>query len=554
MGLGRKNLVYSLILAGIMMLFLVGYFVYMLPALYVDAVMEQNLKSVREQHSSYVRNGTYEGVAVKNSAACFSLEIPFDGDKVLVTGKSFSAEIVVKDTRLYEILSRCRETLKASSMEESHSMEYSAYLGEEIGELSAVFKEVMEENLSLPLEVKLVHQWDEDEFSHESFRIHLYSDNVCVLEAGVEDSANRYTNYIAMEQRADSVIFTYLPVVAPDMNEIRPVVLRSLPMLGAVILLVVLLFSQVYSKGIVAPIVALVRRTVEMKHAVSGKGCSAEGKEERDEIRELAVTLEDFYLQIRESMRMLEETNRQLAEENQRQEIFLRASSHQLKTPIAAALLLVEGMINEIGRYRESKVYLPKVKEQLLSMRKIVEDILYLNHCTENMHPQQIDLQEFVQDKLQTYQIPVVEKGISVEFMGESGLSVCTDEMVFSQILDNLLSNGVKYTPAGGHVQISIRRTGQEEGIIIPEEGRNSGEKGRGEIRIENSGAAISEELLPHIFEPFVSGANSACDMGTCGHGLGLYIASYYAGKLGFDLTVQNGGIGVIAVLTVAIL
>lgn len=105
MGLGRKNLVYSLILAGIMMLFLVGYFVYMLPALYVDAVMEQNLKSVREQHSSYVRNGTYEGVAVKNSAACFSLEIPFDGDKVFVTGKSFSAEIVVKDTRLYEILS-----------------------------------------------------------------------------------------------------------------------------------------------------------------------------------------------------------------------------------------------------------------------------------------------------------------------------------------------------------------------------------------------------------------------------------------------------------------
>ena len=105
---------------------------------------------------------------MKNSAACFSLEIPFDGDKVLVTGKSFSAEIVVKDTRLYEILSRCRETLKASSMEESHSMEYSAYLGEEIGELSAVFKEVMEENLSLPVEVKLVHQWDEDEFSHES--------------------------------------------------------------------------------------------------------------------------------------------------------------------------------------------------------------------------------------------------------------------------------------------------------------------------------------------------------------------------------------------------
>ena len=43
----------------------------------------------------------------------------------------------------------------------------------------------------------------------------------------------------------------------------------------------------------------------------------------------------------------LEEKNRELAEENERQEIFLRSSSHQLKTPIAAALLLVDGMLNE---------------------------------------------------------------------------------------------------------------------------------------------------------------------------------------------------------------
>ena len=55
MKLGRKNLVYSLILAGIMLLFLVGYFIYMLPSLYVDYVMEQNLKSVKEQHNAYIK-------------------------------------------------------------------------------------------------------------------------------------------------------------------------------------------------------------------------------------------------------------------------------------------------------------------------------------------------------------------------------------------------------------------------------------------------------------------------------------------------------------------
>ena len=51
--LGQRNLFYSMILAGSMLTFLVGYFVYMLPSLYVDYKMEQNLKAVTEQHKAY---------------------------------------------------------------------------------------------------------------------------------------------------------------------------------------------------------------------------------------------------------------------------------------------------------------------------------------------------------------------------------------------------------------------------------------------------------------------------------------------------------------------
>jgi len=54
MRLGQKNLWYSMTLAGFMLLFLVGYFIYMLPSIYVDYVMEQNLKSIRRQHEAYV--------------------------------------------------------------------------------------------------------------------------------------------------------------------------------------------------------------------------------------------------------------------------------------------------------------------------------------------------------------------------------------------------------------------------------------------------------------------------------------------------------------------
>lgn len=547
MGLGRKNLVYSLALAGAMMMFLIGYFMYMLPSLYVDYTMEQNLQSVREQHNDYVRTGSYEGVAVKNSAACFSMEILMDEDRIFVTGKSFSAEIIVKEQRLQGILERCRK--KIGVLSDSHFD-----IKGELEELSDVFTELMEKDF-WPIEFRLLNRWEEEEFFNESVKVHFYSDHMYIIEAGIEDSENHYTNYIVFEQREGSIVFTLLPVVAPDMDEIRPVVLRSLPMLGAVILFMVLLFSRMYSRGIVIPVVKLVRRAEEMKSALDSMGkigayakCAISGtggkkeylaseaaEHEQNEIKELGSTLEDFYQQIRKSLNMLEEKNRELEEENERQEIFLRASSHQLKTPIAAALLLADGMINEVGRYRDTKMYLPKVKEQLLSMKKIVEDILYLNHCTENIHPQPMDVEELLRERLRAYQIPIAEKDILVEWKKNGGLTIVADELILSQILDNLLSNGVKYTPAGGRIGISICQ--QEK---------------RNEIRIENFGVTIPEDLLPHIFEPFVSGSHGPESVGS--HGLGLYIASYYARKSGFSLLIYNGEDSVVALLGTNIL
>jgi len=546
-------------LAGVMLSFLLGYFIYMLPSLYVEYVMEQNLKSVRRQHEAYMRSGTYEGVPVRNSAACFSLEIPAEGDRILVTGRGYSVELRVRDERLLEILDRFRKSLESGKdrgkapglragengpAKREKRVSHSAQMWGELEELTEIFGETDGEGWRLPVEVHMLYQQDmEEEFRNESVKIHSYADNMRIFEAGVEDSANRYVNYIAMERTPESLVFTYLPVVAPEMNEIRPIVLQSLPMLGAVILLVVLLFSQVYSGGIVTPVVELVRRAEQMRRSLGGfHGERQEEKEvragrkgrreKRDEVCQLADTLDDFYGQIRDSLRVLEEKNRELAEENRRQEIFLRASSHQLKTPVAAALLLVDGMINEVGRYKDTKVYLPRVKEQLWSMRGIVEDILYLNHCAEHIQPRQTEPEKLLRERLSAYQVQTAEKRLDMKVTACEGLAVYTDEAILSQILDNLLSNAVKYTPAGGQIRITLRR-GQEGG----------------EIRMENQGAAIPEELLPHIFEPFVTGCHDADTAGMHSHGLGLYLASYYAGKLGMTLSVGNGENCVAAVL-----
>nr|WP_289765773.1 HAMP domain-containing sensor histidine kinase [uncultured Acetatifactor sp.] len=531
MRLGRKNLFYSMALAGIMLIFLVGYFIYMLPSLYVDYVMEENLKSIRRQHEAYVEQGSYEGVSVRNSTACISLEIPLEEDYVLVTGKAFSAEISFHDERMNQILDRCRELLFLADAEEDGD------LREEMGRFGDILEEVVQEDSSLPVSLNFRYLQDmEEEFYNESVKIHTYSDNLFITELNVEDASNRYTNYIAFEKTEERMIMSVLPVVAPDVDEIRPVVLQSLPMLGAVIFLLVLLSSRLYSKGIVSPVMELVRHTEEMKYDrnFSVRRLSEKRPDTGDEIQELADTLDDLYQQIKEGYCQLEEKNRELAEENRRQEIFLRASSHQLKTPIAAALLLVDGMLNEIGRYKDTKVYLPRVKEQLLSMRKMVEDILYLNHCAEDMRIRQTDVGKLLEERLRSCQVALADKGIAVDVPENMVFAAKTDEMIISQILDNLLSNAVRYTPEGGHIRIEYLEAG------------GCGRR----ILIENFGVTIPEELAPHILEPFVSGSHQADSSGMRSHGLGLYIASYYAKKLGILLEVRNGEDSVAAELT----
>ncbi len=536
MRLGRRNLLYSMALAVGLLLFLVGYFICMLPSLYVDYVCEQNLRSVRAQHRAYMENGSYEEVRVRNPTACFSVEIPARGDYVLVTGKAFSVEVRLREGRLQEILDRCRDRLFAAGKAGAEeSGELWQELERDLEELGEILSETGQGEAALPVSVRLRYWRDiEDEFSNESVRIHSYSDGCMVVEAGVQVLGDRYTNYVAMEQTEERFVLSVLPAVTPGADEIRPVVLQSLPMLGAVIALLAVLFSGMYSRGIVHPIVELVRHAQEMKHAkdFSVERLARKGTEARDEVQELAETLDDLYQQIRESYQELEEKNRELAEENKRQEIFLRSSSHQLKTPIAAALLLVDGMVNEVGRYKDTKVYLPRVKEQLLSMRRMVEDILYLNHCAQAMSIRETDVGQVLAERLQSYQVAVADRRIRLEVPRDMELAAHTDEAMVSGILDNLLSNAVRYTPVGGRIRIELCRTGQERGI-----------------RIENFGVTIPPELMPHIFEPFVTGSHQADSAGMHSHGLGLYIAAYYARKLEARLEVRNGRDSVVTLL-----
>lgn len=119
--MAQKNLFYSVLLAAVMLSFLIGYFILMLPSLYVAYMKEQDLESVKLQHRAFVDNGSYEGIQVKNPTACMSCKIPFEGDSITLTTKLISLKLTARDTQMKELLKELQGFIREREDGESFS-------------------------------------------------------------------------------------------------------------------------------------------------------------------------------------------------------------------------------------------------------------------------------------------------------------------------------------------------------------------------------------------------------------------------------------------------
>lgn len=512
MGLSRKTFLYSIVLAVIMIAFVIGYFILMLPSLYVDYVMKSNLDSVVKVQQNYMENRTYQDLTVRNPSSIFSLEIPGEGREVYLEGKFFKLTVKVRDEELQEILEYVREM---AGGEKFDPVLYESNLSK----LESIWNDGLKDKFmgqspiaeDYPVEIEMEQRNVPGVYQGEYSKIHSVSDDIIVFESGVSSGNYSYTTYVAMGWTKDSFIMTVMPTMTPQMEEITPIVRESLPMIIAVIFLVVLVSSRFFAGKIVNPVIRLADYAESAGMSGSFEADEFEIKS-GDEIEVLGRNLHELYEKLRENYEELERKNSLLEEENERKEVFLRASSHQLKTPVAAALLLVDGMIHEVGKYKDTKAYLPEVKKQLLSMRGIVEDILYLNHCVGNMQAEKVDLGVLARELAKSYAVQAEDRELRMDIKGEG--SAITDRDMLRVIVDNLLSNAVQYTPRQQRIVIAVSDN---------------------ELCVTNYGVTIDRELLPNIFEPFVTS-----DTGRKGKGLGLYVASYYCRHMGGRLEIVN--------------
>lgn len=515
MNLSKKTFIYSFILSGGIVTLIIIYFVVILPSLYIDHLSKSHYQSIKKIQENYIKDKNYNNIYSPNPSGTVSVRIPSDGNSIYASNSFGTSRITIKDIDLVNLLDDVRYYTK--NIDEAKEVEkYESKFFDTI-------KKSFNKNTfiqELPVEFKFIESNNKNPFNESSYKMNVVSDDTIIYEFNSFDGINYYTFYSAITISNEDIILSLLSVMTPKIEEITSIVFQSLPMIVSVLILIILVSTYYFSRKIIIPIKKLANHAEFMKNNNISNVYPIEIKGE-DEISVLGNTLNELYIKLNESFKSLEEKNKLLIAENKRQDVFLRASSHQLKTPVAASLLLIESMIDEVGKYKNTKEHLPKVKVQLQAIRKIIDEILNLNN--KDLNKKMIDIKDLIDEIINQHEIQIKEKFINVESK-INNITLDTDYHLMYKIIDNLITNAINYTSEKNDIK-----------IILSDDS----------LKIINYGSHIDEELLPNIFDAFVS-SNSE----NRGSGLGLYIAYYYSNLLGYKIEINNISNGVEAILS----
>lgn len=194
----------------------------------------------------------------------------------------------------------------------------------------------------------------------------------------------------------------------------------------------------------------------------------------------------------------------------QQSQDYYTAWVHQIKAPIATMGLILQG--EDTPEHRELSNELFRI-EQYAEMALCY---LRLESPSSDLVLQTLPLDKIIRQAVRRYAAQFVRRRLRLEYAGCAD-QVLTDEKWLQFILEQLLSNAVKYTPAGGCVTIEVRQ---------------------GQLFITDTGMGIAPEDLPRIFEKGFTGYNGRSDKKSTG--LGLYLCRQAADMLGHRLWASS--------------
>jgi CheY-like chemotaxis protein/nitrogen-specific signal transduction histidine kinase len=209
---------------------------------------------------------------------------------------------------------------------------------------------------------------------------------------------------------------------------------------------------------------------------------------------------------------------------------FLANMSHELRTPLNSILglseLLLEQIRGPLNEYQQKTLRIIESSGQhLLALINDVLDISKIEAGQLQLHPETVEVSRVCEASLAFVREQAVKKSILLEFRPDAaGNTIAADPRYLKQILVNLLTNAVKFTPANGQVALEVI-TDAEQGLM--------------QFRVRDTGIGITPENLSQLFRPFVQ-VESSLNRQYEGTGLGLALVQRLADLHGGSVQVES--------------
>lgn len=508
MKLGKKNLIYSIFLAVTILIIIVSYLAFLLPNLYVDQNIESITEEIKKSHFKMV-GGAKDLRKISKLGNQIFIETDKGFNKIKLNSIGLSGVVDISGSDIQQSLKKIEQisikTGKNRKMDDKDVDE----VGREISEIGKYIQDNFKIK-GIKTDLKFSEAFKKpDENSY--YDLKKLNENTIMLSLGYrEENVAEYINCILITTEDGFYKVSVDSFIAPRIEDLLPVVLSSIPMIILVLMLLVIVVSSLYSRRIVEPIVKIQRFSEVSKSSTPNyNSINFDGE---DEIATLSKNIVEMDKSLRKNIE-------KLRVEGERKEVFTRSATHELKTPIAASILLCDGMINNLGKYEDRDKYLKVLKSELLEMSSMVSEILLTTKEIGELSFEDINLRNIFEKEIQKYKLKAGEKNLKINLNGDGVLN--TDSEILIKVIDNVLENAITYTSDKGFIDIEL---------------------GEG-ISIYNEEATIPADIEKSIMEPFVSSTENKSK------GLGLYIAKYYSNLIGLDIEVKNKNNGVITAL-----
>ena len=237
--------------------------------------------------------------------------------------------------------------------------------------------------------------------------------------------------------------------------------------------------------------------------------------------------------ELSQNRQKLEETNQKLVEMDRIKSRFFANISHELRTPLTLLLAPLQTLIQERRSALEPEMrqLLPIMQSNGMRLLKLINDLLDLVRLESGkmeVKRERVAIEAFLLGLANAVRKSAEDRGVRLEVISDPAIStVLTDSDKLERILLNLLFNALKFTPAGGKVEVKAKR---ENGELV--------------LEVSDTGTGISEEQLPFIFDRFwQADTSSQRKYGGVGIGLALVkeLVEIQDGKVTVTSTVGKG-------------